>query len=228
MEEILQGVKKAIELIINGDKEVIEIAIRSLGISLSSTLLASLICIPIGALVHFHNFFGKRFLITIFQTLFSVPTVCVGLFVFLLLSRKGPFGVFGLLFTPLGMIIAQTILISPLIISLTISALSGVGKEVKETALSLGASKFRAIITIIKEARFGIVSGVIMGFGRAISEVGVAMMIGGNIKGATRVFTTAIALETAKGEIELAIALGIILLLIAIIINLILNRVQQR
>lgn len=228
MEEILEGVKKAIELIISGDPEVMEIAIRSVAISSVSTIIASLICIPIGALIHFHNFFGKRFLINIIQTFFSVPTVCVGLFVFLLISRKGPLGIFGLLFTPIGMIIAQTILISPLIIGLTISALSGVGREVKDTALSLGANKFQAIITIIKEARFAIVSVVIMGFGRAISEVGVAMMIGGNIRGFTRVFTTAIALETAKGEIELAIALGIILLLIAIVINLILNRIQQR
>lgn len=228
MEEIIQGVEKAIELIITGNPEVMDIAIRSLEISFASTLLASLICIPIGALIHYHNFFGKKLLISIIQTFYSVPTVCVGLFVFLLISRKGPLGVFGLLFTPLGMVIAQTILISPLIVGLTISALSGIGKEVKETALSLGASKFQAILTIIKEARFGIVGAIIMGFGRAISEVGVAMMIGGNIRGFTRVFTTAIALETSQGDIPLAIALGIILLLIAVVINLILSRIQQR
>ena len=228
MNEILAGVTKAIELIITFDPEIMEIAMRSLAISSTSTFLASLICIPLGGLIHFRDFVGKRALINIIQTLFSLPTVCVGLLVFLLLSMAGPLAAFGLLFTPTGMIIGQMILISPIMIGFTISALSGVGTQIKDTAISLGASEPQAIFTIIKEAKFAIVAAVILGFGRAISEVGVAMMIGGNIRGFTRVFTTAIALETAKGEIEVSIALGIILVSLAFVVNLLLNRIQQR
>jgi len=228
MNEITTGFLKAIELIVTLDPEIVEIASRSLAISLTATLLAALACIPLGGLVHFHDFTGKRILINIIQTLYSLPTVVVGLFVFLLLSRAGPLGVFGLLFTPTGMIIGQMILISPIMIGLTISALSAIGPQIKDTALSLGASHFQAILTIIKEARFAILAAVILGFGRAISEVGVAMMIGGNIRGFTRVLTSAIALETAKGEIEVSIALGIILISLALVVNLALNRVQQR
>lgn len=228
MNEILAGVTKAIELIITLDPEIMEIAARSLAISSTSAFIASLICIPLGSWIHFHDFVGKRTLINIIQTLFSLPTVCIGLLVFLLLSKAGPLGALGLLFTPTGMIIGQMILISPIMIGFTISALSGVDTQVKDTAISLGATKFQAIFTIIKEVRFAIVAAVILGFGRAISEVGVAMMIGGNIRGFTRVFTTAIALETAKGEIEVSIALGIILISLALVVNLLLNRIQQR
>jgi tungstate transport system permease protein len=154
--------------------------------------------------------------------------VLVGLFVFLLFSRAGPLGGAGLLFTPTVMVIGQTVLITPILLGLTISALSGVDKAIVDTALSLGASGFQAALVALKEARFAVLAVVIVGFGRAISEVGVAMMVGGNIRGFTRVFTTAIALETSKGDIELSIALGIILLAIALIINIALNRLQQR
>jgi len=228
LNEIATGFLKAIELIVTLDPEIMEIAGRSLAISLTSTLLAALACIPLGGLIHFHGFLGKRILINVIQTLYSLPTVAVGLFVFLLLSRAGPLGMFGLLFTPTGMVIGQMILISPILIGFTISALSAIGPQIKDTAISLGASNFQAILTIIKEARFAILAAVILGFGRAISEVGVAMMIGGNIRGFTRVLTSAIALETAKGEIEVSIALGIILISLALVVNLALNRVQQR
>ncbi|MBT9159092.1 MAG: ABC transporter permease [Dehalococcoidia bacterium] len=228
MNEITTGFLKAIELIVTLDPEVMEIAGRSLAISLTATLLASVVCIPLGGLVHFHDFTGKRILINIIQTLYSLPTVSVGLFVFLLLSRAGPLGVFGLLFTPTGMVIGQMILISPLMIGFTISALSAIGPQIKDTAISLGASNFQAILTIIKEARFAILAAVVLGFGRAISEVGIAIMIGGNIRGFTRVFTSAMALETARGDIELSMALGIILISLALVVNLLLNRIQQR
>jgi len=226
--EIWHGLTKAIELIISLDPEVMEIAGRSLGISGTSCLLASLICLPLGSLIHFHHFRGKRVLINIIQTLFSVPTVIIGLFVFVLVSRAGPLGELGILFTPTAMVIGQMILITPILLGLTISALSGVSKEIVDTAISLGASGSQTMLAIVKEARYAVLAAGIMGFGRAISEVGCALMLGGNFKGSTRVLTTATYLETSKGELELAIALGIILLFLALIINIVLNRLQQR
>ena len=228
MTEIWDGLTKAIELLISLDTEVMEVVGRSLGISGTACLLASLICLPLGSLIHFHHFRGKRALINIIQTLFSVPTVLVGLLILVLFSRAGPLGEFGILFTPPVMVIGQMILIIPLLLGLTISALSGVSREIVDTATSLGASGFQAVLLVLKEARYAVLAAVIMGFGRAISEVGCALMVGGNIRGATRVITTSIALETSKGELALAIALGIILLFLALIINIVLNRLQQR
>ena len=228
MTELWDGLTKAIELIISLDPEVMQIAGRSLRISGTACLLASLISLPLGSLIHFHQFRGKRALINIIQTFFSVPTVLVGLFVLLLFSRAGPLGVFGIILTPTVMVIGQMILITPLLLGLTISALSGVSKEIVDTAISLGASGSQTMLVIVKEARYAVLTAVIMGFGRAISEVGCAMMVGGNIKGVTRVITTAIALDTGKGDLELALALGIILLFLALIINIVLNRLQQR
>jgi tungstate transport system permease protein len=202
------------------------ITARSLKIALTSTLFASLINIPLGGLIHFRSFRGKSALINIIQTLYSLPTVTVGLLVFLLISRSGPLGSMGLLFTPAGMVLGQTILITPIMIGLTLSALSGVSPQVKDTALSLGASESQAIFTILREARPAVVAAVLLGFGRALSEVGVAMMIGGNIQGYTRVLTTAIALETSMGNLELSMALGIILITISLAINILLNRFQ--
>ncbi len=227
MNEIAEGLIKAIELIITLNPEVMEIAMRSIAISSVSTIIASLICIPVGSLIHFHEFRGKKTLIIIIQTFYSIPTVCVGLLVFLLLSRSGPLGILGLLFTPAGMIVAQIILISPIMLGLSISAFRGVGRAVQDTAVSLGAARFQSLCTIIKEARYALVSAVILGFGRAVSEVGCAMIVGGNIRGFTRVLTTAIALETSIGNFELSIALGIILLCISFIVSLLLNKIQQ-
>ena len=228
MSELWQAFIKAIELIVSLDPEVMEIAGRSLMISLTSAILASLICLPIGSLIHFHSFWGKRVLITIIQTFYSIPTVCIGLFVFVLLSRSGLLGGWGILFTPTAMVIGQMLLVSPILLGLTVSALSGVDKAIRDTAISLGASDFQTIRLILREARFAVMAAVIMAFGRAISEVGCAMMVGGNIRGFTRVITTAISLETSKGDIELSLALGIILISIALIVNLVLNRIQQR
>jgi tungstate transport system permease protein len=225
---IWHGLTKAIELIISFDPEVMEIAGRTLRIAGTSCLLASLISLPLASLIHFRQFRGKRVLVNIIQTLFGVPTVIVGLFVFVLLSRAGPLGELGILFTPAAMVIGQMILITPILLGLTISALSGVSKEVVETATSLGASGSQLVPLVLREARYAVLAALILGFGRAISELGVAMMVGGNIRGFTRVMTTAISLETSKGELELSIALGIILLFLALIINIALNRLQQR
>lgn len=228
MEELWNGLLKAIELIISLDPEVMEIAGRSLRIAATSSLLASLICLPLGSFIHFNRFRGKRTLINLIQTFYSIPTVAVGLFVFVFISRAGLLGGFNLLFTPVAIVIGQMILISPVLLGLTISALSGVDKAILDTARSLGASGFQMSIVVLREARFAVMAAVIMGFGRAISEVGISLMVGGNIRGFTRVITTAISLETQKGEIELSLALGIILISIALVINIILNQVQQR
>jgi tungstate transport system permease protein len=225
---IWQGFLKAIQLIITLNPEVLQITGRTLAISISSTIIATLICLPLGSLIHFNNFHGKRTLINLIQTFYSVPTVAVGLLVFLIFSRAGPLGFLELLFTPTIMVIGQIILISPIILGLTVSALSGVDKLVYETAVAMGASQFQATAIVIREARFAIYSTIIMGFGRAISEVGLALMVGGNIRGYTRVMTTAISLETARGDIVLSIALGMILISLALIINFSLNRLQHR
>lgn len=228
MTELWQGLVKAVELIISLDLEVMEIAGRSLRISATSSTIAALICLPLGSLIHFHRFPGKRLLINIVQTLFSIPTVAVGLFVFVLFSRAGPLGGLNLMFTPTAMILGQAILVTPVILGLTISALSGVDKTIADTAISLGASGFQTAVITLREARFAVLAALIMGFGRAISEVGLALMVGGNIRGFTRTLTTAISLETSKGDLELSIALGIILISIALVINIALNRTQQR
>ena len=228
MTEIWQGLTKAIELIISLDPEVMEIAGRSLIISVTSVLLASLICLPLASLIHFNRFPGKRVLVSLIQTFYSIPTVAIGLFVFVLFSRAGPLGGLNLLFTPTVMVLGQMILITPILLGLTISALSGVNKAIIDTARSLGASGFQTTVLVLKEARFAVMAAVSMAFGRAISEVGIALMVGGNIRGFTRVITTAIALETSRGDIGFSLALGIILVLIALVINIILNRIQQR
>lgn len=227
MNEIVEGFAEAFRLIISLDPEVLEITIRSLSISFAATIFASLISIPAGAFLYFREFRGKRIIINMLQTFYALPTVIAGLFLFLLISNVGPFGFLQLLFTPVGMVIAQIILITPIITGLTLSALSGIDEEMRLTILSLGATEGQSILTLVREARFAISTTVILGFGRAISEVGAAMMIGGNIRGATRVLTTAIAMETSMGNFALSIALGIILLLVAVVVNVVLGFVQR-
>ncbi|MFC2020774.1 ABC transporter permease [Chloroflexota bacterium] len=228
MAAIWQGLTKALELIISLDPEVMEITGRSLRISVTSTLLASIICLPLAGVIHFNRFPGKRILLNLIQTFYGMPTVAVGLFVFVLFSRAGPLGGLNLLFTPTVMVIGQTILITPILLGLTISALSGVDRAIIDTASSLGASGLQTTALVLKEARFAVMAAVIMGFGRAISEVGIALIVGGNIRGFTRVITSAISLETSRGDLELAIALGIILVFVALVVNILLNMQQQR
>jgi len=223
-----QGLVKAVQLIASFDPEVVEITRRSLAISATSCSIVTLISIPLGSLIHLSRFPGKRALVSVIQTLFSVPTVAVGLLGFVLFSRAGPLGGLNIMFTPTVMIIGQVILIMPLILGLVISALSGVDKAIAETAISLGANRLQTAVITLKEARYAVLTAVIMGFGRALSEIGLALMVGGNIKGFTRTLTTAISLETSKGDIELSLALGIILLLMALAVNITLHRLQQR
>ena len=223
MDDIIQGIIQAVDLIVTLNPDVMQIAALSLYISLTATILAALIAIPVGGFIHFQEFRGKRALLILIQTLYSVPTVVVGLVIYLLISKSGPLGLLGLLFTPAGMILGQTVLIIPIMAGLVISALSGVDRSISDTLVALGATNFQKIVEIVKEARFAILSAVVLGFGRAIAEVGVAMMIGGNIRGHTRVLTTAITLETGMGDFGLSIALGIILLVVALIVVILMN-----
>lgn len=207
---------------------MLEITARTLAISGSSTFLAALIFVPLGGLIYFHDFRGKRLLVTIIQTFYFVPTVFVGLLAFMAFSKDGPLGIFGILFTPQVMVIGQVFLIAPIITGLTISALSGVSPEIKDTAVSLGASRFQTIRTILVEARYATLTAVLIGFGRAISEVGIAIMVGGNIKDYTMVLSTAIALKTTQGLIGEPLALGMILISLALTVSVLVNRLQQR
>ncbi len=222
-----QGLSRAVELLITFDSEVIGIAERSLAISITSTLIAAAICIPAACMIHFGRMPGKRWLIALIQTFYSVPTVLVGLLVFLLFSRAGPLGSLRLMFTPELMVVGQAVLISPILLGFVISALAGTDRRLEQTAVSLGASHVQSAILVMKEARYAVLRAMTMAFGRAISVLGLELMVGGNIRGYTRTLTTAISLETAKGDVELSIALGIILLLIALIVNIVMNRFQQ-
>ncbi len=233
MYEIVEGFLEAIRLIVTLDPDVMAIAVRSIIISLTATIIASLIAIPLGAAINFGTFPGRKSLINLIQTLYSLPTVIVGLLIFLLISRVGPFGFMRLLFTPTAMIIAQTILILPIMTGLTISALSAVDPVIRDTLRSLGATRLQFLTNVLKEARFAILATVAVGFGRAISEVGAAILVGGNIAASsfassTRVLTTAISLETSMGNISQSIALGIVLLAIALGVNLAITTVQHR
>jgi tungstate transport system permease protein len=228
MSALVDGFIQAFQLIVTLDPEVLDITARSILISLTATLIGSLIAIPIGGFIHFKEFGGKRGLITVIQALYALPTVLAGLLVFLLISRAGPFGFLHLMYTPAAIIIGQIVLIIPLMIGMTLIALSGVSQTKQDTVISLGATATQTVITIVKEARFAILGGVILGFGRAISEVGAAMILGGNIRYYTRVLTTAIALETSMGDLSFSIALGIILLAIALVVTGILFLVQER
>lgn len=224
--EIVQGFLQAIDLIVSLDPEVIETTTRTLYISLSATLIGTLIALPVAGLIASREFPGKRGLMYLIQTLYSLPTVIVGLLLFLLISSSGPFGELGLLFTSTGMIIGQSLLILPILTGLTIAALAAVDPLIRDTLASLGGTGWQQVFGLLREARYSILAAVALGFGRAISEVGVAIMIGGNIRGYTRILTTAISLETSMGNLSLSIALGIILLAIALVVNLGVNLLQ--
>ncbi len=221
MSFIWEGIIRAFHLLSSLDPEVMGIVWVSLKVSGLATLFASLVGIPLGVSLAGRRFPLRQLVVTLLNTSMALPTVVVGLFVYALISRQGPLGGFDLLFTIPAMVIGEFLLILPIVSALSLAAAQGVDIRVRMTALSLGASPFQASISVMREARFGLMAAVVAGFGRAIAEVGSAMILGGNIKGFTRTMTTAIALETSKGEFALAIALGVILLLLAFGINII-------
>ena len=227
MEYIVEGIWQAIRLIFSLDIEIFSIVLLSLKVSTIATCLSSLLGVPVGFIIGTSEFRGKKLLVTIFNTLMAFPTVVIGLLVYSFISRQGPLGPLGLLFTPQAMVIGQFILATPIIVALTISATQGIDRRVKLTAMTLGAGPFRTATTILSEARFALMAAVIAGFGRVIGEVGCAMMVGGNIRGYTRTMTTAIALETAKGEFGFGLSLGFILLVVAFSVNILLHWLQS-
>ncbi len=218
----------AFELILNFDRDIRMTAWVSLYTSSCAIVIAALLGVPIGLWLGLNRFRGRQLLLALLNTLMALPTVVVGLLLFGLLSRQGPLGPLGLLFTPLAMIIGQTVLATPIVANLVLAAVTGADQRIIDTALTLGASRLQAAIQLLREIRFGVMAAVIAGFGRVIAEVGVAMMLGGNIRNSTRTMTTAIALETSKGEFAFGLALGILLLSIALLVNLFLNVLQQR
>ena len=176
MSHLFEAFRIALELIVTGDPEVFLIALRTLLIASASTLAATLIFVPLGCMIHFSNFKGKRIAVGFIQTMYSVPTVFVGMLVFLIVSRSGPLGVMGLLFSPWAIILGEIVLIAPIITGLTISALRNTGKGLEDTATSLGAGRGTMILKVLAEAKYAMLTSVLMGFGRAVSEVGVAIM----------------------------------------------------
>ena len=228
LDPITQGIIEAIQLILSGDPEVYRIAELSLFVSISGTLLSCVWSIPISALLALRNVPGKRTIKGLFTALIGVPTVALGLYLYLLLSRSGPLGYFQLMYTPYAIILGQCILVTPIIVSFTTSALESVDPEVRALARTLGASGFQTDALVLREARWGVVLAIIAAFNRAFAELGVAMMLGGNIRDVTRLLTTAIALQTAMGDIPLSIALSIILLSIVMTLSVIVNLARRR
>lgn len=228
MEFLLDSLESAILLAISLDPEIVAIVGVSLKVSGISTLLAGVMGVPLGFLIAFESFPGKRLLITCLNTLLALPTVVIGLFVYGFIARRGIFGSLDLLYTQTAIVIGQTILILPLVTTLIIVAISRIDERYRRTAMTLGANRRQTAYVIIREARFGMVAAVIAAYGRVISEVGISMMLGGNARGFTRTITTAMALEYDKGQFTLAIALGIILLAISFGMNLLFHFFQGR
>lgn len=224
---LLDGFFQALTLILSLNPEIMGVTVLSLQVSGTATLLAALVGIPAGVLIGLNEFPGKRLLQNTINTLMGLPPVVVGLLVFLTVSRAGPLGTYGILFTPTAMIIAQFVLVTPIIASLSISATRAVDRSIIETAVSLGARKFETMSIVLFEARQALVTAVLAGFGRAIAEVGAVMIVGGDIRWSTRVLTTSIVLQTRIGDYAMAIALGLILLLLSFTINLIVNIMQR-
>jgi len=228
MSTILESFAEALSLILHLNKELLGIILLSLKVSGTALAVATLIGLPLSALLGFKKFPLKGLSVSILNTFMGLPPVVVGLFVYLLLSRSGPFGFMALLYTPIAMIIAQTILAFPIVTSLSHSAIISVDPIIKQASMTLGATPFQVALTIIREARYGIMSAIIAAFGRVMAEVGAILIVGGNIAGFTRVMTTTIALETDKGNFELALALGMILLSISLGINSALHLIQKK
>lgn len=223
---IIDGLLQAIQLIVSLNPEIIDIAALSLKVSGASTLLASIVGIPLGTFITLNEFPLKRLTRNVIYTLMGLPPVVAGLFVFLMVSRAGPLGMYGLLFTPTAMVIAQVLLILPIITGFTITATKAVDRSIVDTAVSLGAGQFHTALIVLNEARQALLVAVLAGFGRAIAEVGAVMIVGGDIRWSTRVLTTSIVLETRIADYSMAIALGIILLTMSFAINMALNLIQ--
>jgi len=226
--EIIDGFIKALQLILSADPMVVEISLRSILISASAIMLSGLWGLPIATILGIKRFRGRFLVKGFFNAMLGIPTVALGLVLFLFFSNSGPIGFLRLLYSPIAMIIGQAILVTPLTVSFITSAIESVDPEIKDLAKTLGASEAEASIAVLKESMNGVVLAIVASFNRAIAELGVVLMVGGNIDHLTSVLTTTIAMETNKGNIELSIALAIILLLIVFTLSISVNLIQRR
>lgn len=227
IDAIFEAVFQAFNLIISGDQEVLSIALRSIFVSGSAALLSCVWSIPIALLVGLSSFPGKKLVRGFFNSMIGVPTVALGLVLFLIFSASGPLGVFSLLYSPLAIIIGQSILITPILVSFSVSAFESTDVGIRDLAKTLGASRFQTNEVVIRESFWGVTLAVIASFNRAFAELGIALMLGGNIRYVTRVLTTSIALETARGDIAFSLALAIILLIVVFSITVFLNYIRR-
>ncbi len=228
MDLIYEGIKQAIILLITFDPEVMRITLLSLKVSGTATLISLFLGISTGTLVALTQFPGKKIVVSLINTGMGLPPVVVGLFVTIFLWRNGPLGFLGMLYTPTAIIIAQSVIATPIVMGITLASMQQLPKKLRLQILALGATPLQSVWVLIKEARLPLLAAVMAGFGGVISEIGASIMVGGNIKGYTRVLTTATVMETGKGNFEVAIALSIILLAMAYCINYILTHIQQR
>ncbi|OYT43374.1 ABC transporter permease subunit [Candidatus Bathyarchaeota archaeon] len=226
--DILEGLRRAVELILSGDPSVLDATLRSLYVSGAATFLASILGLPIGMIIGSREFPGRRLLRGFFNALLGIPTVGLGLILYLILSRSGPLGALRMLYTPSAMILGQALLVLPILVSFTANAVENVEREIKDLSKTLGASELQASLTVFREALPSVSLAVIAGFNRALAELGVALMLGGNIAGLTRVLTTTIAMEATRGNIELSIALTIILLSIVFALSSAANVLKEK
>jgi len=228
MDLILYGILKAFNLLFSLDREVFAITLLSLQISGLATMISLVLGISFGTAVALADFPGRKLVVSLINAGMALPPVVVGLFVTIFLWRNGPFGFMGLLYTPTAMIIAQAIIATPIVAGITLAAMQNLPKKLRLQILALGATRFQMLWILMREARLPLLAAVMAGFGGVISEIGASIMVGGNIKGYSRVLTTATVMETSRGNFDMAIALGIILLLFVFLINLVLTLIQQR
>ncbi|MEJ2695694.1 MAG: ABC transporter permease [Candidatus Sulfobium sp.] len=228
MHYLIQAFGHAFSIIFSLDPVLLRIILLSLKVSGWALIISTVLGLPLGAVIALKRMRAKGLMISVMNTMMGLPPVVVGLFLYLVLSRSGPMGFMGLLYTPGAMIAAQTVLALPIVAALSHSAIVNVDPIISQAARTLGATQFQTTVTVVREARYGIMSALIAGFGRVMAEVGAILIVGGNIAGYTRVMTTTIALETDKGNFELALALGIVLLFISMIINLALYMMQKK
>ncbi len=228
MDFLVEGFRRAVQLILSGDADVFGITALSLKIALSSTVLACLVGIPIGFVVGTTRFSGRRAALTVLNTMLAFPTVVVGVVIWGLLTRNGPFGGLGLLYTWWAIVAAEVVLAVPIAAALTAAAVQSIDPRVRRTALTLGAGPWRAHWAVAGEARFALLAAVVVAFGRVLAEVGAAMIVGGNVRHHTRTLTTAVALASSQGDFALAIALGLVLLGLALTVNVLLQLFQGR
>lgn len=228
MDVFLDGLREALRLLASGDPEVLRIALLSLQVSGTATLVSVVVGIAFGTAVALNEFRGKRLVVSLINTGMSLPPVVVGLFVSIALWRNGPLGFLGLLYTPTAIVIGQALIATPIVTAITVGAMQALPAPLRLQILALGATREQAVWLLMKEARLPLMAAVMAGFGGVISEVGAAIMLGGNIKGQTRVLTTATVMETSRGNFDVAIALSVILLVMALLINYALTTIQQR